>query len=133
MRKRKSNMLSEINVTSLVDVTLVLLIIFMISAPFIRGGVKLDLPSAEIREKHPANAISVAVNQYGQVYFDHQNISDEELSRRLSAVFSTASDTPVLLEGDAAANYGRIIEVMDAIRSAGFENVGLVLNTLDKR
>ncbi len=133
MRRRKSQVLSEINVTSLVDVTLVLLIIFMITAPFIRGGVKVDLPAGEVREKHSPKSVTVVINRFGQVYYEQQNMSDRELEERLRDLFSRSPDAPVLLEGDAAAYYGRIIEVMDAIRRAGFENVGLVLKTPGSR
>jgi biopolymer transport protein TolR len=133
MRKRKSKALSEINITSLVDVMLVLLIIFMITAPFIRAGMKVDLPNAEIRDKQPKKSVVIIVNQFGQVYFEGKNLNDEELGKKAKDLHAVSPDISILVEGDEAAPYGRIISVMDVIRRAGYENVGLVLETIKKR
>lgn len=133
MRRRKSRAISEINVTSLVDVTLVLLIIFMITAPFIRAGMKVDLPNAEIRDKQPKKSVIIIVNQFGQIYFEGKNLSDEELEKKAKDLHAASPGMSILVEGDEAAPYGRIISVMDIIRRAGYENVGLVLETAKKR
>lgn len=133
MRRRKSKAISEINVTSLVDVILVLLIIFMITAPFIRAGMKVDLPNAEIRDKQPKKSAIIIINQFGQVYFEGKNLSDGELEKKAKDLHAASPDMSILVEGDEAAPYGRIVSVMDVIRRAGYENVGLVLETAKKR
>jgi len=132
MKRRKSETLAEINITSLVDVALVLLIVFMIAAPFIRAGTKVVLPKAETREKHPKESMIIFVNQIGQVYFDGQNMTDAELKQRLERIYADSPDANVLLEGDVDAAYGRITTVIDAVRQAGYENVGLVLDKLER-
>jgi len=132
MKRRKSETLAEINITSLVDVTLVLLIVFMIAAPFIRAGTKVVLPKAETREKHPKESLVIFVNQVGQAYFEGQNMSDEELKQRLERIYAESPEASVLLEGDVDAAYGRVVTVIDVVRQAGYENVGLVLDKLDR-
>lgn len=133
MKRRNSRALSEINVTSLVDVILVLLIVFMISAPFIRAGMKVDLPNAETREKQPNQAILIIINQFGQVYFEGQNLSDRELEQKVAELHSSSPEASILVEGDESAPYGRIISVMDAVRQAGYENVGLIFEKAEKK
>lgn len=112
---------------------LVLLIIFMITAPFIRAGMKVDLPNAEIRDKQPEKSVIIIVNQFGQIYFEGKNLSDEEFRKKAKDLHAASPGISILVEGDEAAPYGRIISVMDVIRRAGYENVGLVLETAKKR
>lgn len=112
---------------------LVLLIIFMITAPFIRAGMKVDLPNAEIRDKQPKKSVVIIVNQFGQIYFEGKNLSDEELEKKAKDLHAASPDMSILVEGDEAAPYGRIVSVMDVIRRAGYENVGLVLETAKRR
>jgi len=118
---------SDINVTPLVDVTLVLLIIFMISAPFMRSGVRVNLPKAEARQPQPQRAILISIDRAGQVFLDQQRVTREDLVARIIVLRQRSPDLPVLVEGDAAVAYGEVIAVMDAVRRAGIENVGLVL------
>jgi biopolymer transport protein ExbD len=119
-------------VTSLVDVTLVLLIIFIISAPFMRAGVKVDLPKAEARESQPQKAIIIAIDRMGQIFFNQAKVTAEGLVSKVSQLRSRSPDLPVLIEGDTAVPYGQVIRVMDALRRAGIENVGLVLEPGEK-
>jgi biopolymer transport protein ExbD len=105
----------------------------MITAPFIRAGLKVDLPNAQIREKQPPKSLIIVVNRFGQVYFERRNISDEELAREMEETYRRSPELSILVEGDQAAPYGRILAVMDAVRRAGYENVGLVLEELERR
>lgn len=117
----------DINVTSLVDVMMVLLIIFMISAPFMRAGVKVDLPKAGARAAQPQRAIIIAVDRMSQLAVNEEKVTMENLAARVTQLHKSSPELPILLEGDAGVAYGQVIKVMDAVRRAGIENVGLVL------
>ena len=117
----------DINVTSLVDVMMVLLIIFMISAPFMRAGVKVDLPKASARAAQPQRAIIIAVDRMSQLAVNEEKVTMENLAARVTQLHKNSPELPILLEGDAGVAYGQVIKVMDAVRRAGIENVGLVL------
>jgi biopolymer transport protein ExbD len=117
----------DINVTSLVDVMMVLLIIFMISAPFMRAGVKVELPKASARESQPQQAIIIAVDRTNQLSVNAEKITMENLAARVTQLHKSSPNLPILLEGDASVAYGQVIKIMDAVRRAGIANVGLVL------
>ena len=118
--------------TPLVDVTLVLLIIFMISAPFMRSGVRVNLPKAEARQPHPQRSILITIDGASQIFVNQEKVALETLAPRVMRLRSRFPDLPVLVEGDAAVAYGQVITVMDAVRRAGIENVGLVLEAAEK-
>jgi biopolymer transport protein ExbD len=117
----------DINVTSLVDVTMVLLIVFIISAPFMRAGVKVDLPKAGAREAQPQRAIIIAIDRANQIFVNQDKVTMEGVAARVVQLRKSSPSLPILLEGDAAVAYGQIVKIMDAVRRAGIENVGLVL------
>jgi len=117
----------DINVTSLVDVMMVLLIIFMISAPFMRAGVKVDLPKAGARQSQPQRAVIIAIDRSNQLFVNQEKVTMKNLAARVKQLHNSSPNLPVLLEGDAAVAYGQVIKIMDAVRRAGIENVGLVL------
>lgn len=119
----------DINVTSLVDVTMVLLIVFIISAPFMRSGVKVDLPKAGARESQPQRAIVIAIDRTNRIFVNQETVTMENLVARVVQLHKSSPSLPILLEGDAAVAYGQIIKIMDAVRRAGIENVGLVLES----
>ncbi|MCI0699097.1 biopolymer transporter ExbD [candidate division KSB1 bacterium] len=127
MRNRRVKIAPDINVTSLVDVTMVLLIVFIISAPFMRSGVRVDLPKAEARESQPQRAIIIAVDRNGQLFLNQEKVTMENLAAKITQLRDRAPNLPILIEGDAAVAYGQVIKIMDAVRRAGSENVGLVL------
>ena len=123
----------DINVTSLVDVTMVLLIVFIISAPFMRSGVRVDLPKAATRESQPQRAIIVSIDRANQVFLNQDKVTMESLPARVDQLHKSSPSLPVLIEGDAAVAYGQVITIMDALRRAGIQNVGLVLEPDVKR
>src|SRR5690349_2097065 len=128
-RHRRRPVMSEINVTPMVDVMLVLLIIFMVSAPLLTVGVPLDLPQTQAKtldqDKEP---LTVSVNLKGQVYLQNTEISLEEVVPKLKAVTEARSgaDERIFVRGDRQVDYGTVMKVMGRISAAGFRRVALV-------
>jgi biopolymer transport protein TolR len=120
--------LSEINVTPLVDVMLVLLVIFMITAPMLHQGIEVALPRAET-ENLPTNVedpLILSVNRDGLVYLKEDPIHDTQLVDRLLPVVESRSDKSVFLKGDKDVPYGRIVEILDLLRKGGIERIGMI-------
>jgi biopolymer transport protein TolR len=131
-RARRHAPMSEINVTPFVDVMLVLLVIFMVTAPLLTVGVPLDLPQAKGKQletnKEP---IVISVSASGEVFMGQEEKSSmklDEIGPRLTAMAQNrgGQDEPVFVRGDKAANYGDIARVMGRIRDAGFRKISLV-------
>ncbi len=118
-------MLSEINVTPLVDVTLVLLIIFMVTTPMLQRGTDVQLPQAQQSEPREEQRITLTLTKEGKLFVDNQEIPRAQLTARLIAL-TRDHDRVVHFRGDAAVPYGLVIDVMDALRSAGIETVGMI-------
>ncbi len=124
--------ISEINVTPLVDVMLVLLIIFMVAAPMMTVGVPIDLPKTEAKALNSdTQPITISVNPAGEVFLQETPIGIDEVVPKLEAIATTGYDERILLRGDANADYGTVMQVMGRINAAGFKNLGLV--TLQKQ
>jgi biopolymer transport protein TolR len=128
-RRRRHGVMSEINVTPMVDVMLVLLIIFMVSAPLLTVGVPIDLPQSQAKsldqDKQP---ITVSVNGQGQVFLQDTEIPVDELVAKLKAVTESRGgmDERVFVRGDRKVDYGTVMKVMGRLSSAGFRRVALV-------
>jgi len=126
-RRQRSRPMSEINVTPFVDVMLVLLIVFMVTAPLLSAGVPVDLPEAAANplalEKEP---ITVTIDVNGKVFLKEDEILMEELVPRLTEVAGGRFDERIYVRGDKTASYGTIMTVMGAISGAGFTHIGLV-------
>ena len=119
--------MSEINVTPFVDVMLVLLIIFMVTAPLLTVGVPVDLPDSGARAlPGDDEPLSVTIQADGTVYLQESEIEIDELVPRLLAVTENNPEARIFVRGDKAIFYGRVMEVMGALNTAGFNNVGLV-------
>ncbi len=119
--------LSEINVTPLVDVMLVLLIIFMVAAPLMTSGVKVDLPKASAAPLgQDAKPITVSVNAEGQIYLQDTQVQVPELVAKLQAIAPNQPDRRIFVRGDKSIAYGRIMEVMATITQGGFTKVALL-------
>ena len=126
-RSRPNAPLSDINVTPLVDVMLVLLVIFILTAPLLTSAIRLDLPKTEGAQAGQAPvAVSLVVNGQGQVFFNDQAVGLPELASRLQAVASQRPDTEVQLRADQAVPYGRVVEVMGVAQKAGLSRIGFV-------
>jgi len=119
--------MSQINVTPLVDVMLVLLVIFMVTAPILQQGVTVDLPSAQagaLSDKEPPHVVSVT--RAGEVYLDDGRVDAAALADRLREVASAKADSQVFVRADQSVPYGEVVQVMAAIRAAGIRRVGMV-------
>lgn len=126
-RRRNRALMSEINVTPMVDVMLVLLIIFMVAAPLLTVGVPIDLPDAEAKALNAeTQPITVSINNQGQVFLQETEIPLDEVVAKLEAIATTGYDERIYVRGDRNADYGTVMKVMARISSAGFRNLGLV-------
>jgi biopolymer transport protein TolR len=119
---------SEINVTPLVDVMLVLLIIMMIIAPLLQKGVNVRLPTATNSADKPEtqDQTVVGVTQDGQYWVNGVSVSDADVRSRVDDILEGKKDRILLIKADEDAPYGRIMEVMDTLRAAGIEDMGLI-------
>lgn len=130
--RNKRRPMSEINVVPYIDVMLVLLIIFMVTAPMLMQGVKVDLPeaSADPVENQDSEPVIVSVDATGQLYLnlgqEKQILSLPTIKDRVAAVMRRSPDKPVLVWGDQAVPYGEVVTVMVALQEAGAPSVGLV-------
>jgi biopolymer transport protein TolR len=128
-RRRRHGIMSEINVTPMVDVMLVLLIIFMVSAPLLTVGVPIDLPQSQAKsldqDKQP---LTVSVNLQGEVFLQDSKIPVDELVPKLKAVTEARGgmDERIYVRGDRKVDYGTVMRVMGRLSSAGFRRVALV-------
>jgi biopolymer transport protein ExbD len=124
-RDRDLEPLSDINITNLVDVTMTLLIIFIMVAPMIEQGVEITLPTAAPQRIDVADVMTVAVAENGRVYLEGQRVSMDELKERLGNIHTARPDVPVMIKADQALNYGRVVEVLDAVRGVGITRIAL--------
>ncbi|WP_439271455.1 protein TolR [Pseudochrobactrum sp. HB0163] len=126
-RGGKKAPMSEINITPFVDVMLVLLIIFMVSAPLLTSGVPIDLPDTQAKALNAdTQPITVSVNDKGQVYLQETEIDMSEVVPKLEAISKTGYEERIFVRGDKNADYGTVMKVMSRISAAGFKNIGLV-------
>jgi biopolymer transport protein TolR len=117
-------LLSEINVTPMVDVMLVLLVIFMVTTPMLHRATDVELPQAVRAETKEEERLTLSLTREGRVYLNAEEVPRERLAERLAAL---AGGTRVLhFRGDARVAYGLVIEVMDAVKAAGIETVGMI-------
>jgi len=125
--------MSEINVVPYIDVMLVLLVIFMVTAPLITQGVRVDLPQAdaEVISEATSEPVIITVDQFGDLYLDvgeakNRPVDRKTLLARLRAVFKHNPRVPIMIRGDAAVDYGRVVEAMVLAQAAGAPSVGLI-------
>ncbi|HXK57463.1 MAG TPA: protein TolR [Gammaproteobacteria bacterium] len=138
-RRQRRRPMSEINVVPYIDVMLVLLIIFMITAPLLTQGVNVELPQADSAPL-PAEAddpVVVSVNRDGEFFIDigegkNEALDGETLMARVAAVIKYKPRTPILVRGDRSVNYGRVVQAMVLIQAAGVANVGLITETPER-
>ena len=119
--------MSEINVTPMVDVMLVLLVVFMVSAPLMTVGVPVDLPKTDASQMVGQDEpLVVSVNDKGEVFLQETKITLEQLVPRLVAITQNKKDTRIFVRGDKAIAYGQVMEVMGTVNLAGFTRVALL-------
>ena len=125
-RSRKEPM-SEINVTPFVDVMLVLLIIFMVTAPLLTAGIKVNLPeSTSILKNEKNDPVTVTINSKGEIFLQKKKFSADGLIKKLKALKSQNKDLKIYIKGDKKLNYGKVMDLMSFINKSGFKKVALV-------
>jgi biopolymer transport protein TolR len=127
-RRRSSfSAMSEINVTPLVDVMLVLLIVFMVAAPLMTVGVPIELPQTRAKPlQGDTEPITVSVDKDSKVFLQETEIDPETLVAKLEAIAKNGYDERIFVRGDTAVNYGAVMKVMGALNAAGYKKIGLV-------
>ena len=132
-KRKRSPAMSEINVTPFVDVMLVLLIVFMVTAPLLTVGVPVDLPKTRApalgQDKEP---LSVTVSKDGKIYLQKEAVAEDALVPKLQAISQNGYDQRIFVRGDKTVDYGRVMVVMGLLASAGFTHIGLVTDVAKK-
>ncbi|MFH1278736.1 MAG: biopolymer transporter ExbD [Candidatus Eisenbacteria bacterium] len=118
--------LSQVNVTSLVDVTLVLLIVFMLTAPLLSEGVDVDLPQAKVQGIDMSDSWVVTVAKDGSVFLNERRLSFEEMAAEIETRVVASGAREVYVRGDGAVPYGTVVRLIGILKGAGIQNVGLV-------
>ena len=120
-------MMAQINVTPLVDVMLVLLVIFMVTAPMMQQGVQVNLPKADTKAMTQAEeTVVVTVDKGGKTFINKDEIPSGDLRNRLSTMFATRAKKEVFLKADSSVPYGDVVRAMADIKGAGIERLGMV-------
>ena len=129
---RRTRPMSEINVTPMVDVMLVLLVIFMVTAPLMATGVQVDLPKTRAMVlKDEDQPIAVTIDKRGRVFVQNSEVPADGLAKKLAAVSRENPDVRIFVRGDQAIPYGQVMAVMGAIYNAGYKKVALVTQPAD--
>ena len=127
---------SDINVTPMADVMLVLLIIFMVITPMLQKGVSVDMAKTnnpiEMTEADKEDSILVAVSRDGRYYLNQDKISIDDLTERVSVLVSNRLDKIIFVKGDYRAKYGDVVKVVDNLRAAGVDKIGLLTEKVDE-
>ena len=119
--------MAEINVTPFVDVMLVLLIVFMVTAPLLTVGVPIDLPETQAKQMEgDSEPITVSINADGKIYLQDAEVDADKLVATLQAIAKNGLNERVFVRGDKSADYGMIMRVMGRLNSAGYKKIGLV-------
>lgn len=119
--------MSEINVTPLVDVMLVLLIVFMVTAPMLKSGVDVKLPVAGMAPLDKGErAVTITIDRSGNIHIDRHSFTLPEFRRRAPVILSELGGRPVYLRGDSRISYGTVVAAMSVLKGAGIEKIGLV-------
>jgi TolR protein len=136
LAKKTASFNSDINVTPMVDVMLVLLIIFMVITPMLQKGVNVDLAKTKnpiaMEDADKEDAVLIAVERDGKIYFDTQQVSPQELTTKVQDKLSSRQDKKIYIKADGRARYGTVVEVVDDVRAAGVDQVGLLTEQIQK-
>ena len=124
---------AEINVVSLIDVMMLLMVIFMITAPIMQGGVDISLPKAEARPLEPKSGLVVSVDKAGMIHVDETSLTYPEFRATFKALATARGKDGIYLRADQGASYGMVAQVLAVMRSTGISDVGLVLEPEQER
>ncbi len=126
--------MSDINMTPLIDVMLVLVVIFIITAPLLASSIRLDLPRTDAATPNTAPSfVLLVLDRSGQSFLDDKPVTPDELSRRLDLVAAQNPDAELQLRADSAVPYGRVVEVIGAAQKAGLSRIGFVADPAPAR
>ena len=132
-RNDNRGIMAEINVTPLVDVMLVLLVIFMVTAPMMQQGVQVNLPKADTKAMTQAEeTVVVAVDKSGKIFINKDEVPATDLRARLTDMFATREKKEIFLKADAGVPYGEVVKAMADIKGAGIERLGMVTEPAQK-
>ena len=133
-KRSKKEPMSEINVTPFVDVMLVLLIIFMVTAPLLTVGVQVDLPeSAADSLPDDQEPLTLSINSKGEIYIQEHQVTYQKMIPKLLAIAKNRTDTRIYVRGDKTINYGRVLEIMGLLSGSGFTKVALISEPYKER
>ncbi len=126
-RRRRATVMSDINVTPMVDVMLVLLIVFMVAAPLLTVGVPIDLPQTQAKSmEQDKEPLTLSVNDKGKVFLQNTEIALEEIVPKLKAIAKNGAEERIYVRGDRKVDYGTVMRVMGRLSAAGYRRVALV-------
>ena len=132
-RRRSARPMSEINVTPMVDVMLVLLIIFMVTAPLLTVGVPIELPKSEAKQlEGDKEPLTISVDPEGKIFLQETELQIDEIVPKLTAIAKNGYDERIFVRGDRRVNYGVVMRVMGTISAAGFRRVALISDLEEK-
>jgi len=124
---RNKRTISEINVTPFVDVMLVLLIIFMVTAPLLSSGIKINLPeSSSVLKNEKKDPVTVSINSKGEIFIQKKKFSKDQLIKKLSLLKKNNQNLKIYIKGDKKLDYGKVMDLMNLINQSGFKKVALV-------
>jgi biopolymer transport protein ExbD/biopolymer transport protein TolR len=123
---RRRHVISELNLTNLIDVVFALLIIFMITAPMMTQGVQVDLPKTESENVEANESIQVSINNRNEIFIDQQKVSLVDFRREFKEVFIGRTDVPVFVNADRKVPYGMVIRVISELQNAGVVKLGFL-------
>ncbi len=130
-RQYELELVSDINVTSLVDVMMTLLIIFIIVAPMLEQGIDITLPTADPKRIDVAEVLTISVSENERVYLEGQRVTLDELGERLANVHAAREDVAVLIKADTDLKYGKVIEVLDTVRGVGITRLAMATKPVE--
>jgi biopolymer transport protein ExbD len=130
-RHRRRQLINDLNLTNLIDVMLVLLITFMITAPLMTQGVQVDLPKADAKNVEVNVSIQVSISNRNEIYIDQERVSLVDFRRRFRDVFALRTEVPVFVNADKKVPYGLVIRVIADIQNAGVVKLGFLTQPQD--
>ncbi len=131
--RRRAHPIADINVTPMVDVMLVLLVIFMVTAPLLTVGVPVDLPKTKAEAiQDPEEPIVVSINAAGKIFLQEAELTIDALLPRMTAVSHANPEVKVFIRADKGVNYGTVLTIMGELTSAGFTHLALISDSADK-
>ncbi len=134
LRRSAKEPISEINVTPFVDVMLVLLIIFMVTAPLLTVGVQVDLPETSADTlPEDMEPLTLTINAKGEIFIQERKVEYEKIIAKIMAVSNNRTDTRIFVRGDKTINYGRVLEIMGMLSGSGFTKVALISEPYKER